>query len=376
MSADVSSGERSGLVARARDILIRPQSEWRRIAGEQPSPLMGPYIVPLAILGAVAGFGARLLYDGVTLNAALAWRGASAALYVLFAVLGVIAVAMIIRFFAKRFGAETEPGRAQQLAAYSATPILIAAVGALAGPAAPIFTAAGVAYALILLSIGVGQVLALPDAENNVPRFTLAVLVTSAVGAALATMLIGPLVNSGREALTGAVEAGAPPPAAPEIAERSPAELAIERLTQGYGARVLTDPARLGEQYPDTLPGGLARQSVATAARGGVSRADAVYAREGASMRLSIIQLGATLDPVAGAALFDVAPDGAREGGYTRSQSIDGRFYVEAVEGEHVRYVVIGRGVAMIAEGDVTVDQARAAIETIDLARLEAAFGR
>ncbi|MGD9980766.1 MAG: Yip1 family protein, partial [Hyphomonadaceae bacterium] len=245
MSANVSSGERPGLIARARDILIRPQSEWRRIAGEEPSPLIGPYIVPLAILGGVAGFGASLLYNGVALNAALAWRGALAALHVPFAVLGVIGVATIVRFFAKRFGAEAEPGRAQQLAAYSATPILIAAVGALAGPAAPIFTAAGVAYALILLGIGAGQVLALTDAENNAPRFTLAVMITSAIGAALASMLIAPLMNNAHEALTGAVEAAAPPPAAAHIAERSAAELAIERLTQGYGARVLADPTRL-----------------------------------------------------------------------------------------------------------------------------------
>jgi hypothetical protein len=46
------------------------------------------------------------------------------------------------------------------------------------------------------------------------------------------------------------------------------------------------------------------------------------------------------------------------------------------VAGVNARYIVIGRGVAMIAEGGVTRDQARAAIETIDLQRLEAEFSR
>jgi hypothetical protein len=46
------------------------------------------------------------------------------------------------------------------------------------------------------------------------------------------------------------------------------------------------------------------------------------------------------------------------------------------VGAERARYVVIGRGVAMIAEGEVTIDQARAAVETIDLRRLESVFGR
>jgi hypothetical protein len=50
--------------------------------------------------------------------------------------------------------------------------------------------------------------------------------------------------------------------------------------------------------------------------------------------------------------------------------------FAENVTGSHVRYVVIGRGVVMIAEGPVTVDRARAAVETIDLQRLEAMFSR
>jgi hypothetical protein len=82
------------------------------------------------------------------------------------------------------------------------------------------------------------------------------------------------------------------------------------------------------------------------------------------------------VDPAAFASVLEIKPDGAHEGGYARSQSIDGRLFAEDVTGQHARYVVIGRGVVMIAGGGVTVDRARAAVETIDLQRLEAMFSR
>ena len=74
--------------------------------------------------------------------------------------------------------------------------------------------------------------------------------------------------------------------------------------------------------------------------------------------------------------MLDVKADGPIEGGYNRTQAIDGRFYAEEVRAGSSRYVVIGRGVIMIAEGGVTMDQARAAVETIGLQRLEGMFGR
>ncbi len=376
MSSDVLSGERPGLFSRARDILMRPQSEWERIAGEDDAPLIGPYVVPLAIAGAVISFAAGVPYSGFDINAALAWRGIAAALYVVFTVLGVIVAAWLINFLARRFGAEGDGGKARQLAAYSATPVLVAATGALAPPVALMVTLAGVFYALILLAIGVKRLMPMADAENNVPRFTLTFAVLSIAVGALASVFIGPLVNMGREALVGAVETVMPERAAPEIARRSPAELAVRRLAEAYGAQVLADPERLSEQMPDSLPGSFQRQSVATAQRGGVSRADAVYSDGSNTLSVSIIQFAGSVDPAAFASILEIKPDGALEGGYVRSQSIDGRLYAEEVSGSRARYVVIGRGVVMIAQGGVTVDRARAAVETIDLQRLESMFSR
>jgi hypothetical protein len=376
MTSDVSSGERPGLWARVHGILMRPQSEWQRIRGEEPAPLIGSYVAPLAILGAIIGFAAGLLYSGFHIDAALAWRGIAALLYVLFTVLGVIVAAWLINFIARRFGAEADGGRARQLAAYSATPVLVAAIGAVAPPVALVVTLAGAVYALVLLAIGVRRLMPMPDPDNNVPRFTLTLAVAAIAVASLAAVFLGPLINMAREGVVGAVQSVTPERAAPEIARRSAAEQAIQRLAETYGKHALTDPERLSEQMPDSLPGSFQRQSVATAQRGGISRADAVYSDGAARLSVSIIQFAVNVDPAAFASVLAIKPDGDADGGYARSQSIDGRLYAEEVSPAGARYIVIGRGVVMIAQGGVTVDRGRAAVETIDLQRLEAMFGR
>lgn len=370
------TGERPGLIARARDILIRPQSEWARIASEEPAPLIGAYVLPLAVLGAVAGFAASVLYAGsFDLNAALAWKAVSAALHVVFAVAGVFVASWAINALAPRFGAEANSGRAGQLAAYAATPILAAAFAAVAPPIAGVVVGIGVIYAFILLALGTQELMPVSDPDNNVPRFTLAIVGVSIVAVALIVTFINPLIQSGRETLNAAIETVAPTPP-PQVPRRAAAEEAIDRLSQANATLILSDPARLVEQFPDTLPSGFARQSVTSAQRGGISRADSVYRAGAATLSVAIIQFGGDVDPAALASLLAIKPDGPRDGGYARTQAIDGRFYAEEVGASSARYVVIGRGVVMIAAGRVTMDQARAAVETIRLPRLESMFGR
>lgn len=377
MTSEALDGEPRGMAVRVRDILIRPQTEWRRIAAEEPAPLLGSYVVPLTLLGAVVSFGASVAYSGgVALNASLVGKVVSAILYVIFAVGGVAIGARMIGWLAPRFGAERNDARAMQLAAYSATPVLIAALAAVAPPIAGGVFAAALIYAFVLLALGMQSLMPLADPSNNVPRFTILFAAIFAGIAALVAAFLGPVIHSGREALTGAIETVAPPPAAPELPRRSGAELALERLTQADAALILTDPARLAEQFPDSLPGGFARQSVVTGQRGGVSRADAIYRDGAATLSVAMIQYARNVDPLAFAAQLDAKPDGPLEGGYARTQSIDGRFYAEEVQANASRYIVIGRGVVMVARGDVTMDEARAAVETIGMPRLEGMFGR
>ncbi len=373
----LSNGEKPGLFARVRDILIRPQSEWRRIASEEPDALISPYVLPLAVLGAVVSFAASVFYGGnLALNAALVSKAVASLLYLIFALAGVWLAAIVINTLAPRFGAEPHVGRARQLAAYASTPILVAMLASIAPPVAGGIVAAGVIYTLVLLAMGMTPLMPVRDPSNNVPRFTISFAALAGLIAALVAVFAGPLIHFGREGLTGAVASVTPAPPPPVLPQRSAAEATIARISEAEAALVLTDPARLEEQFPDSLPGGFHRQSVATARRGGISRADSVYRDGAATLSVSIIQFGADVDPAAFASLLAVKPDGAQAEGYARTQSIDGRFYAEEVSGGRSRYVVIGRGVVMIAQGGVTRDQARAAMETIGLQRLEAMLGR
>jgi hypothetical protein len=376
MTTEAMYQERPGLVVRARDILIKPRAEWRRIAGEEPAGLIGSYIAPLALGGGLVGLAAHIAYGGFAIGPNLAWPAISAALYVVLAVVGVLVSAFVINVLAPRFGAAANAEHAKRLAVYSATPILVAAFAAVAPPVAGLVAAAGVVYALVLVALGVQPLMPVSDPENNVPRLTLTYALAIAVIVGLAATFAGPLLHSGREALTSAVETVAPAPATQQMPSRSAAEIAIGRLSEEYSSTLLVDPARLAEQFPDSLPGGFARQSVATAQRGGVSRADSVYRDGAATLRLAIIQFGSNVDSAALAELLDVKPDGVVESGYNRSQMIDGRFYAEEVGPNTSRYIVIGRGVIMIAEGAVTMDQARAGVETVGLQRLEAMLRR
>ncbi|MCR6646178.1 MAG: hypothetical protein NVV62_17505 [Terricaulis sp.] len=63
---------------------------------------------------------------------------------------------------------------------------------------------------------------------------------------------------------------------------------------------------------------------------------------------------------------------------YARHQVAEGRLLAESVSGGSIRYALIGRGVALAAEGEggAAMDDARAAIEAIGVGRLEEAFRR
>ncbi|HRE46035.1 MAG TPA: hypothetical protein PKY87_18985, partial [Terricaulis sp.] len=102
------------------------------------------------------------------------------------------------------------------------------------------------------------------------------------------------------------------------------------------------------------------------------------YARDDAQLTLTLIALA----PGAAPAAIMAAQDGliARQDGadYARHHVAEGRLLAESVSGGAVRYALIGRGVAVAVEGEggAAMDDARAAIETIGVSRLEDAFRR
>jgi uncharacterized protein YcfJ len=110
----------------------------------------------------------------------------------------------------------------------------------------------------------------------------------------------------------------------------------------------------------------------------GMSQAEGVYRSGEAELRLTVVQTGA-MGALAGMAAGMNVQENRQDGdGYARTQTIDGRIYSEEVDNKasSASYGVIGRGIAVTAEGtNITLDQARAAVETVGVQRLEREFG-
>lgn len=374
MATDSFDDDRPGIFRRLRGLLLHPQAAWERIAREAPEPSpLKTYVTPLAFLGGVAAVAAHFIYRGFEVDGDLVWRAVSAALYVVFAVIGVALAGGLIGWLAPRFGAEVHDGRAGLLATYAATPILVSALGVLAPPTAGLIVLAGVVYALIELAVGV-KVLAPMRTHDSVPRFVLLFAAVAFAAFALLGMVLAPLLGVGRQRLADLFEVTASAPA-PREARASLVARTLEAVAQSSRARAAVDPARLEEQFPGSLPGGYALFSTSGERAETLSRARAVYQEGDARLRVTLLQLTPAIDVQALAGELAINEGVAPEGGYARTEVVDGRLFAEEARGDgSSRYVVIGRGVAIIAEGAVTVDEARAAVETLSVRRLEGLF--
>jgi hypothetical protein len=139
------------------------------------------------------------------------------------------------------------------------------------------------------------------------------------------------------------------------------------------------DPMRVQAQLPQSLPGGFTLASASSSAAAGMAQAEGLYRSGDAELRLTVVQTGAMGAVATMAAGMNVQENRQDGDGYARTQTIDGRIYSEEVSnnGGNASYGVVGRGVAVTAEGTggVTLDQARAAVETVGVQRLEREFG-
>lgn len=364
------SAARRGTIARIRGLLSSPQEEWMRVGVESAEGVLISYALPLATLAAAAGVGDHLLGAGIAFDAALVWRLAMAGLQIVVTLIALVIAGTLLDWLLRRFAVEAEPPRGRVLAVYSATPLLLALVGAVLPVIAPLLLLAGFAYSLVLLAMGV-QTLA-PVPEGKMTAFMSSFIGASLAAAIVSALVAAPLLREARDrSAERSVERAAATARSAMSAPSTPIALAVERLAQARVGAV--DPARLQDQLPPSLPGGLSL-SQASHNADGWRRAEGVYARAGATLTVTVAQVAEGGDHAPLVDLLSVRRQGA---GYARTQQIDGRLYVEAVAPDWVKYGVLGRGVVIVAEGAgaVTIDDARAAVEIIGLQRLEREFG-
>ncbi len=391
MTADPTQAGASNIIERVKNILLTPQAEWDRIAGEPANvgKIYIGYVLPLAAIAAICSFiGLSLIGAsafGVTVRIPVVSGLVGAVIQVVMALVGTYVLAIITNMLAPNFGSQQNIGQAHKLAAYGSTASFVASVFAIYPPLA-MLSILGL-YSLVLMYIGLPRVMKTPEDKR------IGYLATIIIIAIVLWIVIGVVTGAVRTAIGGTAIPGitmgqtTPGASAPSAqgqltlpgggtVDLSDIEKMGKAASEGGGAAI--DPARLQEQLPQSLPGGYQLTSTSSSSAMGTAQAEGVYQNGDAQLTLTIVHMGAMGAVAAMAAGMNVQENRQDADGFSRTQTIDGRVYTEEVSNSarSAKYGIIGRGVAVTADGSngVTLDQARAAVETISVQRLERQF--
>jgi hypothetical protein len=174
------------IVARAKNILTTPQTEWAVISGEPTDPptLYTSYIIPLAAIPPVASFLGLLIFGigGFRLPIGTLIMG-----LVVQYVLALVMVGVLGFIFAKlapSFGGQDDVNQGLKLAAYAATPSWLGGVFLLIPPIGWLAALCGL-YGLYLLYLGI------PVLMRNPQEKTLVYAISAIVVAIVLTLIIG-----------------------------------------------------------------------------------------------------------------------------------------------------------------------------------------
>lgn len=380
------------LIDRAKAILMRPRAEWDRIAAESvdvPNLYLG-YVAPLALLAGIASFiGSAIVGSslfGASHREPMAAVGIHAAMYVVSTLIAVVVLAQVTNALAPAFGSVKDREQAHKLAAYGATSALLGGVFAVLPPIAAAVALVGGIYALVVIYLGLPRLMKTPDDKR--PGYFATIISVCIVVVVVINLLLGSALNA-----TGVIENapgytfGRASPAKVETEPAPAGAVAVDldalrrqaEAMQGAGGMTVVDPARVEAQLPQSLPGGFTLASASSSAALGLAQGEGVYRSGDAELRVIVVQTNATGALIGAASGMNMHESSRSGGGYARTQTIDGRIYSEEVDtaSRSASYGVVGRGVAVMAAGTngVTLDQARAAVETIGVQRLEREFG-
>jgi hypothetical protein len=189
------------IIERAKNICLTPDTEWPVIAAEPASPgtLVSGYVVPLAAIGAIAGFiGGSLI--GRTLPVLGTYRvplvnGLVGALFAFcMAIAGVFILSLVINALAPKFGGQQNSTQALKVAVYSFTPAWIAGVLQIV-PVLGIFAIFAALYGLYLLYLGLPRLMKCP--ENQAIPYTAVVVVCAIVLFVVISAIGGTITRAG-----------------------------------------------------------------------------------------------------------------------------------------------------------------------------------
>jgi len=169
------------IINRVKNILLAPATEWKAIASEQATPasLYQNYIVPLALIGPVAGFIGSSLLVGMAIHHVSIVAGVVGAI-VGFALnlAAVFVVALIVDALAPTFSGTKNSVQALKVVAYSNTPGWIAGILMLV-PILGFLAFFAALYGFYLLYLGLPVLMKAP--QEKAVAYTIVVVVVSIV---------------------------------------------------------------------------------------------------------------------------------------------------------------------------------------------------
>jgi hypothetical protein len=184
------------IVDRVKNICLTPTTEWPIIADEPATTgdLITGYVVPLAAIGAVAGFIGRSVIGQTTFLGTYRMSLATGLVLAVFAfvmaIVGVFVISLIIDALAPSFGGEKNSMRALKVAVYSYTPAWVAGVLQIL-PVLGVLAVLGALYGLYLLYLGLPRLMKCP--EDKAIGYT-AVVVICAIVVTLVISAVGGMI--------------------------------------------------------------------------------------------------------------------------------------------------------------------------------------
>lgn len=406
------------LIARVKNILLTPKTEWPVIAGETETVqgLYLNYILILAAIPAVFGFVKNSIlgtsFLGVTVHTGIGAGITGMIVQYVLTLVMVFVMALIVDALAGTFGAQKNQVQALKVVAYSYTAGWIAGAGLILGIGlGALIALIGGIYAIYLLYLGLPHTMKCPadkaggyTAVSIICAIVLGWIVMLFVGSIVGTSMLG-ASSSGfhigssdggsvsidsSSALGKLAEMGQKMDAASkkmEAAQKSgdanaQAQAAGQMLgtVLGGGAQVeALAPDVIKGFVPDTLAG-LKRTSVSAERNGAmgmqVSAANATYSDGQHTLHLEIADTGSAKGIMALAGAVGVESSKETDHGYDKTYKQDGRLVHEqwdnqARDGEFS--IVLGDRFSVKVSGNAdSIDQLKAAAGSINLAGLEA----
>lgn len=191
-----NSSPASGIIQRAKDILLKPKETWPVIAAEPATTqsIYVPYVVALAAIGPIAQFIGGQVFGftafGVTYHPPLGTALVSAVLSYGLTLATVFILALVIDGLAPNFGGQKDQVQALKVAAYSATAGWVGRIFGLL-PALALIGALFALYGLYLLYLGLPVLMKVP--QEKALGYTVVVVIVAIVLFLIVGAVVGAL---------------------------------------------------------------------------------------------------------------------------------------------------------------------------------------